>query len=70
MSCRGPKLSDRHTASKAGPVNLRPYLTPKYVGMRRDLERFLHDYSFDRAHNGIRTLGRTPAETLKAAVRL
>jgi hypothetical protein len=46
------------------------YLTPKYTGMRRDLDRFLHDYNHDRAHNGVRTLGRTPAETLRAAVRL
>jgi hypothetical protein len=46
------------------------YLTPKDTGMRRDLDRFLHDYNHDRAHNGVRTLGRTPAETLRAAVRL
>lgn len=46
------------------------YLTPKYTGMRIDLDRFLHDYNFDRAHNGLRTQGRTPAETLAAAVRL
>ena len=45
------------------------YLTPKDTGMRRDLERFLHDYNHDRAHNGIRTMGQTPAETLAAAVR-
>lgn len=46
------------------------YLTPKYTGMRRDLERFLHDYNYDRAHTGIRSLGRTPAETLMSAVSL
>lgn len=46
------------------------YLTPKYTGMRLDFERFLHDYNFDRAHSGRYTQGRTPAETLVAAVRL
>lgn len=46
------------------------YLTPKYTGMRIDLDRFLYEYNYDRAHNGRFTKGRTPAETLKTAVRL
>ena len=46
------------------------YLTPKYTGMRLDFDRFLYDYNFDRAHSGRYTRGRTPAETLAAAVTL
>lgn len=40
------------------------YLTPKYTGLRRDLERELLIYNTDRAHQGRRTQGRTPEQTL------
>ena len=40
------------------------YLTPKYTGLRRDLERELHVYNTDRAHQGRRTQGRTPEQAL------
>lgn len=43
------------------------YLVPKYVGLRRELERYLEHYNHDRAHNGRLTKGRTPAEVLGAA---
>jgi transposase InsO family protein len=40
------------------------YLTPKYTGLRRDLERQLLIYNTDRAHQGRRTQGRTPEQAL------
>ena len=43
------------------------YLIPKYMGLRRELERYLVYYNFDRAHTGRLTRGRTPAEVLGAA---
>ena len=32
------------------------------MGLRRELERYLVYYNYDRAHNGRLTQGRTPAE--------
>ena len=43
------------------------YLVPKYVGLRRELERYLVHYNFDRTHNGRLTKGRIPADVLGAA---
>jgi transposase InsO family protein len=43
------------------------YLVPKYMGLRRELVRYLKTYNHDRAHNGRLTRGRTPAEVLGAA---
>lgn len=43
------------------------YLIPKYMGLRRELERYLAYYNYDRAHTGRLTQGRTPAEVLGAA---
>jgi transposase InsO family protein len=43
------------------------YLVPKYVGLRRELDRYLLHYNFDRTHNGRLTKGRIPAEVLGAA---
>jgi transposase InsO family protein len=43
------------------------YLVPKYMGLRRELVRYLETYNHDRAHNGRLTRGRTPAEVLGAA---
>ena len=40
------------------------YLTPKYTGLRRDLERELFVYNTDRAHQGRRTKGLTPEQAL------
>jgi transposase InsO family protein len=43
------------------------YLVPKYMGLRRELVRYLETYNHDRAHNGRLTRGWTPAEVLGAA---
>jgi transposase InsO family protein len=43
------------------------YLVPKYVGLRRELVRYLEHYNYDRTHNGRLTKGRIPAEVLGAA---
>ena len=43
------------------------YLVPKYMGLRRELVRYLELYNHDRAHTGRLTQGRTPAEVLGAA---
>ena len=43
------------------------YLVPKYMGLRRELERYLRLYNYDRTHNGRLTQGRTPAEVFGAA---
>ena len=43
------------------------YLVPKYVGLRRELVRYLDYYNYDRTHNGRLTKGRIPAEVLGAA---
>lgn len=43
------------------------YLVPRYTGLRRDLEHYLHYYNFDRAQTGRWTRGRTPAQVIGAA---
>ena len=43
------------------------YLVPKYMGLRRELQRYLELYNYDRRHNGRLTKGRTPAEVFGAA---
>jgi len=43
------------------------YLVPKYMGLRRELERYLRLCNYDRTHNGRHTRGRAPAEVLCAA---
>ena len=43
------------------------YLIPKQTGLKRELERFLHDYNTDRAHNGRYTKGRVPDAVLGKA---
>jgi transposase InsO family protein len=42
------------------------YLVPGYLGLRRDLERYLHYDNFERAHTGRWTKGRTPAQVIGA----
>src|SRR5207247_474228 len=39
-------------------------LVPKYPGLRRDLERYIAYFNFDRAHLGRYTQGRTPGEVV------
>ena len=43
------------------------YLVPKYTGLRCELERYLKEYNFERAHQGRLTKGRMPAQVLGAA---
>jgi len=43
------------------------YLVPKYMGLRRELERYLEYYNYERTHNGRLTQGRTPAQVLGAS---
>ena len=42
------------------------YLVPGFLGLRRDLERYLRYYNEDRAHTGRWTRGRTPMEVIGA----
>ena len=42
------------------------YLVPRYMGLRRELERHLRLYNHDRAHNERLTNSRIPAEVLGA----
>lgn len=42
------------------------YLVPGYLGLRRDLERYLVHYNTDRAHTGRWTKGRTPLQVIGA----
>jgi transposase InsO family protein len=43
------------------------YLIPKHMDLRRELERYLRYYNFDRARTGRLTQGRMPADALGAA---
>jgi transposase InsO family protein len=42
-------------------------LVPKITGLQRDLDEYLHDYNFDRAHTGRLTRGRVPADIVYGA---
>lgn len=42
------------------------YLVPGFLGLRRDLRRYLRYYNQDRAHTGRWTRGRTPMEVIGA----
>jgi transposase InsO family protein len=43
------------------------YLHVRFTGLKRDLERYLDYYNFDRAHTGRLTRGRIPAEIVYGA---
>ena len=45
-------------------------LVPKYTALRRDLDRYLRYYNFDRAHTGRLTKGRIPGEIVYGARKL
>ncbi|MYA33061.1 MAG: transposase family protein [Gemmatimonadales bacterium] len=45
---------------------LAQYLVPGFLGLRRDLERYLRYYNEDRARTGRWTRGRTPMEVIGA----
>jgi hypothetical protein len=40
---------------------------PKMTALQRDLDEYLHDYNFDRAHTGRLTNGRIPADIVFGA---
>jgi transposase InsO family protein len=42
-------------------------LVPKMTALQRDLDEYLHDYNFDRAHTGRLTNGRVPADIVFGA---
>jgi transposase InsO family protein len=42
-------------------------LVPRSTALQRDLERYLREYNFDRAHTGRQTKGRVPAEIVYGA---
>jgi transposase InsO family protein len=46
------------------------YLYPRYTGLRRELERYLNDYNFDRVHHGRLTNGRIPADIVYGARKM
>jgi transposase InsO family protein len=46
------------------------YLYPRYSGLKRELERYLTDYNFDRVHHGRLTNGRIPAEIVYGARKM
>ena len=45
-------------------------LVPRYTALRKDLERYLDYYNFDRAHTGRLTKGRIPGEIVYGARKL
>jgi transposase InsO family protein len=46
------------------------YLYPRFTGLRRELERYLADYNFDRVHHGRLTRGQIPADIVYGARKM
>jgi transposase InsO family protein len=46
------------------------FLYPRYTGLRRELERYLAGYNFDRVHHGRLTRGRIPADIVYGARKM
>jgi transposase InsO family protein len=46
------------------------YLYPRFTGLRRELERYLADYNFDRVHHGRLTRGQIPADLVYGARKM
>jgi transposase InsO family protein len=46
------------------------YLYPRYTGLKRELERYLTDYNYDRVHHGRLTKGRIPADIVYGARKM
>jgi len=46
------------------------YLYPRYTGLKRELERYLADYNYDRVHHGRLTNGRIPADIVYRARKI
>ena len=45
-------------------------LAPKITALRRDLDEYLEEFNFDRAHNGRLTRGRVPGEIVYGARKM
>ena len=45
-------------------------LAPKITALRRDLDEYLDEFNFDRAHNGRLTQGRVPADIVYRARKM
>ena len=45
-------------------------LAPKITALRRDLDEYLDEFNFDRAHNGRLTNGRVPADIVFGARKM
>jgi transposase InsO family protein len=46
------------------------YLYPRYTGLRRELDTYLHYYNHDRIHHGRLTRGRIPADIVYGARKM
>ena len=46
------------------------YLYPRYTGLRRELQTYLHYYNHDRAHTGRHAQGRIPADIIYRARKM
>jgi len=46
------------------------YLFPRYTGLKRELDRYLTYYNYDRAHHGRLTNGRIPADIVYGANKM
>ncbi len=46
------------------------YLYPRYTGLRRELDHYLHEYNTDRVHHGRHTNGRIPADIVYGANKM
>ena len=46
------------------------YVQVRFTGLKRDLERYLRFYNFERAHTGRLSRGRIPAEIVYGAPKV
>jgi transposase InsO family protein len=46
------------------------YLYPRYTGLRRELDTYLHTYNYDRVHHGRLTAGQIPADIVYGARKM
>jgi transposase InsO family protein len=46
------------------------YLYPRYTGLRRELDTYLHYYNYDRVHHGRLTAGQIPADIVYGARKM
>ncbi len=46
------------------------YLYPRYTGLKRELDRYLADYNYDRVHHGRLTNGRIPGDIVYGARKM